>query len=68
MEIMEIIKNIATILGCIISISTVCGLIVKLNNKQFKKMFDQYSKEMRESTGRQEGKIDTLITKVEDIE
>lgn len=40
MEVIEVIKNIGVILGCIISISTVCGLIIKFNNKLFKKIFD----------------------------
>ena len=53
MDFFEVVKNIGSLLGLFLSITSVVGVVAKFQNKRYKELFDEYSKEMRKNVEKQ---------------
>lgn len=76
------VKNIGSLLGLFLSITSVVGIVAKFQNKRYKELFDEHSKEIRKNDKKQteeiteikntlnnlETKFDNLETKVDGLE
>ena len=47
------VKNIGSLLGLFLSITSVVGVVAKFQNKRYKELFDEHSKEMRKNVEKQ---------------
>lgn len=75
MDFFDVVKDIGSLLGVILSVVSVIGIVTKFQNKHFKKLFDQHSEEIRKSDEKQtkeiteiKGTLDNLITKVDSLQ
>ena len=57
MDFFEVVKNIGSLLGLFLSITSVVGVVAKFQNKRYKELFDEYSKEMRKNVEKQTEEI-----------
>lgn len=69
------IKNIGSLLGLFLSIASAVGIVAKFQNKHYKKLFDEYSEEIRKNDKKQTEEIteikdtlNNLATKVDGLE
>ena len=75
MDFFDVVKDIGSLLGVILSVVSVIGIVTKFQNKHFKKLFDEHSEEIRKSDEKQtkeiteiKGALDNLTTKVDDLQ
>ena len=75
MDFFEVVKDIGSLLGLFLSITSVVGIVAKFQNKHYKRLFDEHSEEIRKNDKRQTEEIteikDTLnklTTKVDGLE
>lgn len=75
MDFFDVVKDIGSLLGVILSVVSVFGIVTKFQNKHFKKLFDQHSEEIRKSDEKQtkeiteiKGTLDNLTTKVDSLQ
>lgn len=57
MDFFEVVKNIGSLLGLFLSITSVIGVVAKFQNKCYKELFDEHSKEMRKNVEKQTEEI-----------
>ena len=57
MDFFEVVKNIGSLLGLFLSITSVVGVVAKFQNKRYKELFDEHSKEMRKNVEKQTEEI-----------
>lgn len=50
MDFFDVVKDIGSLLGLFLSITSVVGIVAKFQNKHYKRLFDEYSEEMRKNT------------------
>ena len=69
------VKNIGSLLGLFLSIASAVGIVAKFQNKHYKKLFDEYSEEIRKNDKKQTEEIteikdtlNNLATKVDGLE
>ena len=69
------IKNVGSLLGLFLSIASAVGIVAKFQNKHYKKLFDEYSEEIRKNDKKQTEEIteikdtlNNLTTKVDGLE
>ncbi len=75
MDFFDVVKDIGSLLGVILSVVSVIGIVTKFQNKHFKKLFDQHSEEIRKSDEKQtkeiteiKGTLDNLTTKIDSLQ
>lgn len=75
MDFFEVVKNIGSLLGLFLSITSVVGIVAKFQNKHYKRLFDEHSEEIRKNDEKQTEEIaeikntlDNLTTKVDSLE
>lgn len=75
MDFFDVVKNIGSLLGLFLSIASAIGIVAKFQNKHYKKMFDEYSEEIRKNDKKQTEEIteikdtlNNLATKVDGLE
>lgn len=75
MDFFDVVKDIGSLLGVILSAVSVIGIVTKFQNKHFKKLFDEHSEEIRKSDEKQtkeiteiKGTLDNLTTKVDSLQ
>lgn len=75
MDFFDVVKNIGSLLGVILSVVSVIGIVTKFQNKHFKKLFDEHSEEIRKSDEKQtkeiteiKGTLNNLTTKVDSLQ
>lgn len=75
MDFFDVVKDIGSLLGVILSVVSVIGIVIKFQNKHFKKLFDEHSEEIRKSNEKQtkeiteiKGTLNNLITKVDSLQ
>lgn len=75
MDFFDVVKDIGSLLGVILSVVSVIGIVTKFQNKHFKKLFDQHSEEIRKSDEKQtkeiteiKGTLNNLTTKVDSLQ
>lgn len=75
MDFFDVVKNIGSLLGLFLSIASAVGIVAKFQNKHYKKLFDEYSEEIRKNDKKQTEEIteikdtlNNLTTKVDDLE
>ena len=75
MDFFEVVKDIGSLLGLFLSITSVVGIVAKFQNKHYKRLFDEHSEEIRKNDKKQTEEIteikDTLnklTTKVDGLE
>lgn len=57
MDFFDVVKDIGSLLGLFLSITSVVGIVAKFQNKHYKRLFDEYSEEMRKNTEKQTEEI-----------
>ena len=69
------VKDIGSLLGLFLSITSVVGIVAKFQNKHYKKLFDEHSEEIRKNDKKQTEEImeikdtlNNLATKVDALE
>lgn len=69
------VKDIGSLLGLFLSITSVVGIVAKFQNKHYKRLFDEHSEEIRKNDEKQTEEIaeikntlDNLATKVDSLE
>lgn len=75
MDFFDVVKDIGSLLGGILSVVSVIGIVTKFQNKHFKKLFDEHSEEIRKSDEKQTEEIteikdtlNNLTTKVDSLQ
>lgn len=75
MDFFDVVKDIGSLLGVILSVVSVIGIVTKFQNKHFKKLFDEHSEEIRKSDEKQTKEIteikstlNNLTTKVDSLQ
>ena len=75
MDFFDVIKNVGSLLGLFLSIASAVGIVAKFQNKHYKKLFDEYSEEIRKNDKKQTEEIteikdtlNNLTTKVDGLE
>lgn len=75
MDFFDVVKNIGSLLGLFLSIASAVGIVAKFQNKHYKKLFDEYSEEIRKNDKKQTEEIteikdtlNNLATKVDGLE
>lgn len=75
MDFFEVVKNIGSLLGVVLSAVSIAGVITKFQNKHYKKLFDEHSEEIRKHVEKQtkkiteiNGTLNNLTTKVDNLE
>ena len=75
LDFFEVVKDIGSLLGLFLSITSVVGIVAKFQNKHYKRLFDEHSEEIRKNDKKQTEEIteikDTLnklTTKVDGLE
>ena len=75
MDFFEVVKNIGSLLGLFLSITSVVGVVAKFQNKHYKRLFDEHSEEIRKNDKKQTEEIteikntlNNLATKVDDLQ
>lgn len=75
MDFFDVVKNIGSLLGVILSVVSAIGIVTKFQNKHFKKLFDEHSEEIRKSDEKQtkeiteiKGTLNNLTTKVDSLQ
>lgn len=69
------VKNIGSLLGLFLTCASAIGVVAKFQNKYYKRLFDEYSEEMRKNDEKQTEEIaeikntlNNLATKVDSLE
>ena len=69
------VKDIGSLLGLFLSITSVVGIVAKFQNKHYKRLFDEHSEEIRKNDEKQTEEIaeikntlNNLATKVDSLE
>ena len=69
------VKDIGSLLGLFLSITSVVGVVAKFQNKHYKRLFDEHSEEIRKNDKKQTEEIteikntlNNLATKVDDLQ
>ena len=69
------VKDIGSLLGLFLSITSVVGIVAKFQNKHYKRLFDEHSEEIRKNDKKQTEEIteikntlNNLATKVDGLE
>lgn len=57
MDFFDVIKNVGSLLGLFLSIASAVGIVAKFQNKHYKKLFDEYSEEIRKNDKKQTEEI-----------
>lgn len=75
MDFFEVVKNIGSFLGLFLTCASAIGVVAKFQNKYYKRLFDEYSEEMRKNDEKQTEEIaeikntlNNLTTKVDGLE
>ena len=75
MDFFEVVKDIGSLLGLFLSITSVVGVVAKFQNKHYKRLFDEHSEEIRKNDKKQTEEIteikntlNNLATKVDDLQ
>lgn len=75
MDFFEVIKNLGALVGLFLSMMSAIGVITKMQNKHFKKLFDEHSAEIKKNDEKQTKEIEEikealkkLDEKVEDLD
>lgn len=75
MDFFEVVKDIGSLLGLFLSITSVVGIVAKFQNKHYKRLFDEHSEEIRKNDKKQTEEIteikntlNNLTTKVDSLE
>lgn len=75
MDFFEVVKNIGSLLGLFLTCASAIGIVAKFQNKYYKRLFDEYSEEMRKNDEKQTEEIaeikntlNNLATKVDGLE
>ena len=75
MDFFEVVKDIGSLLGLFLSITSVVGVVAKFQNKHYKRLFDEHSEEIRKNDEKQTEEIaeikntlNNLATKVDGLE
>ena len=75
MDFFEVVKDIGSLLGLFLSITSVVGIVAKFQNKHYKRLFDEHSEEIRKNDEKQTEEIaeikdtlNNLATKVDGLE
>ena len=75
MDFFEVVKDIGSLLGLFLSITSVVGVVAKFQNKHYKRLFDEHSEEIRKNDKKQTEEIteikntlNNLTTKVDGVE
>lgn len=75
MDFFDVVKNIGSLLGLFLSITSVVGIVAKFQNKHYKRLFDEHLEEIRKNDKKQTEEIteikdtlNNLATKVDDLE
>lgn len=75
MDFFDVVKDIGSLLGVILSVVSVIGIVTKFQNKHFKKLFDEHSEEIRKSDEKQtkeiteiKGTLNNLTTKIDNLQ
>lgn len=75
MDFFEVVKDIGSLLGLFLSITSVVGIVAKFQNKHYKRLFDEHSEEIRKNDKKQTEEIteikdtlNNLATKVDSLE
>jgi hypothetical protein len=75
LDFFDVVKDIGSLLGVILSVVSAIGIVTKFQNKHFKKLFDEHSEEIRKSDEKQtkeiteiKGTLDNLTTKVDSLQ
>ena len=75
MDFFDVVKNVGSLLGLFLSIASAVGIVAKFQNKHYKKLFDEYSEEIRKNDKKQTEEIteikntlNNLATKVDSLE
>lgn len=75
MDFFEVVKDIGSLLGLFLSITSVVGVVAKFQNKHYKRLFDEHSEEIRKNDKKQTEEIteikdtlNNLATKVDSLE
>lgn len=75
MDFFDVVKDIGSLLGVVLSVVSVIGIVTKFQNKHFKKLFDEHSEEIRKSDEKQtkeiteiKGTLNNLTTKVDSLQ
>ena len=75
MDFFEVVKDIGSLLGLFLSITSVVGIVAKFQNKHYKRLFDEHSEEIRKNDKKQTEEIteikntlNNLATKVDGLE
>ena len=75
MDFFEVVKDIGSLLGLFLSITSVVGIVAKFQNKHYKRLFDEHSEEIRKNDEKQTEEIaeikdtlNNLATKVDDLQ
>ena len=75
MDFFEVVKDIGSLLGLFLSITSVVGIVAKFQNKHYKRLFDEHSEEIRKNDKKQTEEIteikdtlNNLATKVDDLQ
>lgn len=75
MDFFDVIKNIGSLLGFFLTFASAVGIVAKFQNKHYKKLFDEYSEEIRKNDKKQTEEIteikdtlNNLATKVDGLE
>ena len=75
MDFFEVVKNIGSLLGLFLTCVSAIGVVVKFQNKYYKRLFDEHSEEIRKNDEKQTEEIaeikntlNNLATKVDGLE
>lgn len=75
MDFFEVVKDIGSLLGLFLSVTSVVGVVAKFQNKHYKRLFDEHSEEIRKNDKKQTEEIteikntlNNLATKVDDLQ
>ena len=75
MDFFVVVRDIGSLLGLFLSITSVVGIVAKFQNKHYKRLFDEHSEEIRKNDKKQTEEIteikdtlNNLATKVDGLE
>ena len=60
MELFEVIKDLGALVGLFLSIMSAIGVITKMQNKHFKRLFDEHSAEIKKNDEKQSKEIEEI--------
>lgn len=75
MDFFDVVKNIGSLLGLFITVTSAIGIVIKFQNKRYDRLFDEHLEEMRKNDKKQTEEIteikdtlNNLATKVDSLE